>query len=708
MLMEHAPKKLYILLVYVVLVLVTLVAFEQVRKCEFTATDDMKFAAVNPHVQAGLTRASIAYAFTAIAPYPNWMPVTWLSVMLDSQIFGHSSATFHLMNLFYHVLTVLLLFMVLKKMTGTIWRSAFVAAVFAVHPLRVESVAWISERKDVLSGVFWMLTMLAYIRYTQRPSIRRYLPVALALSLGLMAKPMLVTLPCVLLLLDYWPLGRFQWRPQSAAQGFQDDKSAVCGYRKASPQRLVAEKIPLFMLAAASCIVTYVVQQLEGAVKSLDHVPLGARLNNALVSYIAYIGKMIWPTRLAMLYPHPGRNLPVWKPIIALMLLVSVSAGLIYMARRRHELAPLVVGWLWYLGTLVPVIGLVQVGIQRMADRYTYLPSIGISITVAWGVERLFRGWRHRNIMLGISTALLLIIWTLCTRAQVGHWKNTLALFGHTVEVTRNNYSVHYHYGDALFKKGRTDEAAFHFQEALRINPRFEKPYGGLAKLFYKQGRFDEAISVCKKRLRIGKPEAAIYHRLGVAYTRKGAGSLAIQSFKECLRLNPDSAPAHETLARLVMGLKNPDAAIRHLTEAIQLNPNIALTHFNLARALKSKGRTEEAITHFREALRIKPNWEKPMNALAWILATHSDSNLGDPQEALSLALRACELADYQDPGFLDTLAAAYAGAGRFADAVATAEKAVQIIASGDKKERLQKVRERLELYRQGKPYRQP
>jgi hypothetical protein len=335
--MGQTPKKLHILLIYLALTLVTLVAFEQVRHCKFTATDDGIFVARNPHVKAGLTRESIAYAFTATAT-ANWMPLTWLSVMLDSQFFGPSSATFHLMNLFYHLLTVLLLFMVLKKMTGAVWRSAFVAAAFALHPLRVESVAWISERKDVLSGVFWMLTMLAYIRYTQRPSIRRYLPVALALTLGLMAKPMLVTLPCVLLLLDYWPLGRLQRRPQSDAQQLQNDTSAGPGYRKTSPGRLVAEKIPLFIIVVASCIVTYIVQQLEGAVKTLDRVPLGVRLNNALVSYVAYIGKMIWPTRLAVLYPLPGRNLPLWKPVIALVILLSISAGLIYMTENGRPL----------------------------------------------------------------------------------------------------------------------------------------------------------------------------------------------------------------------------------------------------------------------------------------------------------------------------------------------------------------------------------
>ncbi len=705
--MEQTPKKLHILLIYLALALFTFIAFEQVRLCEFTFTDDIAFAAENPNVQAGLTRKSIAWAFTTTTT-ANWMPLTWLSVMLDSQIFGHSSATFHLMNLLYHVLNVLLLFMVLSKMTGTLWRSAFVAALFALHPLRVESVAWVAERKDVLSGLFWMLTMLAYIRYAQRPGIRRYLLVALALSLGLLAKPMLVTLPCVLLLLDYWPLGRLQWGRQNAANELQHSEPVGLACKKTSPGRLIAEKIPLFMLTVTSCITTVIAQQAEGAVRTMDRYTLSVRINNALVSYISYIGKMIWPTRLAHLYLHPGRNLPTWKPVIALVILISVSVVVIYMARRRHDLAPLLVGWLWYLGTLVPVIGLVQVGSQGMADRYTYLPSIGILIMVAWGAARLSNRWRRRNMVFAISTGLLLIGLILCTRTQVRHWKNSLTLFGHDVQATPNNHISHYHYGSALFQEGRLDEAAFHYQTALRINPRYMKPYIRLANSFYKQGRFDETISVCKKRLRIGKPAAVIYFRLGMAYYSKGDKGRAIQSFKESLRLKPDSVPAHENLAKVLVRTGNPDVVITHLTEAIQLNPNIAPTHHGLALALRSKGRTEEAITHFREALRIKPGWEKPMNSLAWILATHSDPKFRNPQEALSLAIRICELANYEDPRFLDTLAAAYAAAGRFSDAVATAEKAIQIIASGDKKQRLQKIQNRLDLYRQQKPYRQP
>jgi len=705
--MEQTPKKLHILLIYLALALATFVAFEQVRLCEFTSTDDVKSVAKNQHVKAGFTRESIVWAFTTTTT-ANWMPLTWLSVMADSQIFGHSSATFHLMNLFYHLLNVLLLFMVLKKMTGTLWPSAFVAAAFALHPLRVESVAWVAERKDVLSGLFWMLTIAAYLRYAQRPGIGRYLLVAFALSLGLMAKPMLVTLPCVLLLVDYWPLGRLQWGRQNAEKELPYSQSAHLVCKRASLGRLIAEKLPLFILVAASSVVTVIVQQTEGAVGSLDRYTLTVRANNALVSYISYIGKMIWPTNLAVFYPHPGPSLSAWKPLIALLILVSVSVAVIYMARRRYDLAPLAVGWLWYLGALVPVIGLVQVGAQGMADRYTYIPSIGILIMLAWGAARFSDRLKHRNIVLGISTALLLILLTLCTRAQVRYWKNSLTLFRHTVEVTRNNHIVQYHYANALVKDGRLDEAAFHFQKSLRINPRYKKPYDGLAKSFYKQGKFDETIAVCIKRLRIGKPEAAIYHRLGMAYTRKGAGSLAIQSFKESLRLKPDSAPTHENLAKLVMGLKNPDEAIRHLTEAIRLNPNIASTQFHLARALNIKGRTEEAITHFAQALRLKPNWEKPMNSLARILATHSQEKFRDPQKAIQLAQRACELTNYQDPRSVDALAAAYAAAGRFDDAIAAAEKAVQLTASGDNKQRHQAIKNRLQLYKQGKPYRQP
>jgi tetratricopeptide (TPR) repeat protein len=705
--MEHTSKKLHILLICLALAFITLFAFEQVRQCEFTATDDVKFAAENSYVQAGLTRESIAYAFTTKTT-ANWMPLTWLSVMLDSQIFGPSSKTFHLMNLLYHLVAVVLLFIALNKMTGAVWRSAFVAAAFALHPLRVESVAWVAERKDVLSGVFWMLTMLAYIRYAQRPNIRRYLLVALSFSLGLMAKPMLVTLPFVLLLLDYWPLGRLRLWRQKTVQELADNELSGFSCKKSSLGRLVTEKVPLFILVGASCIITVIVQQAEGAVRSLERYSIGVRISNALVSYIIYIGKTIWPERLAFWYPHPGAGLAFWKAVIALLILFSISAGLIYTVLRRRELGALVVGWFWFLGTLIPVIGLVQVGEQSMADRYTYLPSIGISIMVAWGFERFSRRLRRRNMLLGISAFLLLTTWVLCTRLQVGYWKNTLALFGHTVEVTRNNYRVHYHYADALLKEGRLDEAALHFQQSLRINPMFEKPYSKFAMLLNRQGRFDEAISLCKKQQRIGKPDAAIYHRLGMAYARKGLLNEAIESFKESIRLSPDSAPPHDNVARLVMSLRNPDTAVRHLTEAIRLNPNIALTHFNLALIFKSKGMTEEAVTHFREALRVKPNWEQPMNSLAWILATHNNPKVRDPQEAVNLARQACELTDYQNPGFLDTLAAAYAAAGRFSDAVSTAEKALQIIASGDKKKRALAVQNRLDLYRQQKTYRQP
>ncbi|MHC5060243.1 MAG: tetratricopeptide repeat protein [Planctomycetota bacterium] len=705
--MEQAHSKKHVLLIYLALALFTIVAFEHVRLCEFTATDDAKFVTTNSHVKAGLTGESLVYAFTATAT-ANWMPLTWLSVMLDAQIFGHSSATFHLMNLFYHVLTVLLLFLVLKKMTGALWRSAFVAAVFAVHPLRVESVAWIAERKDVLSGLFWMLTTIAYVRYAQRPGIKRYLPVLLALFLGLLAKPMLVTLPCVLLLLDCWPLGRLRWGGQNTGQQLQHCESAELIYKKTSPGRLIAEKIPLFILVAASCVVTFIVQRAEGAVKSLDRLPLGIRINNALVSYVSYLGKMIWPTNLAVLYPHPVKSLPMYKAVIALLILVSLSAMIIYAVRRRRDLAPLLVGWLWYLGTMVPVIGLVQVGSQRMADRYTYIPSIGILIMVAWGAAKLSQGWRRRNLMFSVLTGLLLVILTLCTRAQVKHWENSLSLFGHTAKVTRNNAAAHHYYGNSLFKAGRITEAALHLERSLKINPRGSRPYTGLAKVYLKLGKFDEAIALCTKRLRIGEPDASTYNHLAKAYVGKKAYGLAAESLIEALRIKPGLALTHKNLVTVLTRQGNADKAIGYLTEAIRLNPGVAQTHLAMARALKSKGRIEEAVIHFRKTVQLQPKLVEAANSLAWILATHSDPNLRSPAEAVSLALQACEIADYQDPGFVDTLAAAYAAAGRFSDAVVMAEKAVSLIASGDNKQRIQAIRQRMQLYKQQKPYLQP
>lgn len=391
--------------------------------------------------------------------------MTWLSHMLDCELYGIRPAGHHLTNVFLHIVNTLLLFLILKRMTGTLWQSAFVAALFAVHPLHVESVAWVSERKDVLSTFFWFLTMLAYVRYVQCPGFSRYLLVVLSFALGLMAKPMLVTLPFLLLLMDYWPIGRFQFG-RSDDHGSTTPRRSVNANRRSQTFRLVWEKAPLLALSAVSSIVTFLVQQSEGALAPIASFPLKVRIANALVSYGAYIGKMVWHGHLAVPYAHPGM-VPVWKFAGAGLLLLSISGLVIRLARQHPYLAT---GWLWYLGTLVPVIGLVQVGAQAMADRYTYIPLIGLFIMVGWGVPRLLKRWPYRRIMLLVTAGLLLLTLMVCTRIQVGYWRNSVTLFEHAIRVTADNYLAHVTLGIALYQEGRLDEAVVHFSEALRIN----------------------------------------------------------------------------------------------------------------------------------------------------------------------------------------------------------------------------------------------
>jgi len=379
-------------LIYLALALVTFVAFVQVGHNDFINYDDAEYVTENEKVQKGLNIESFVWAFTT-GHASNWHPLTWLSHMLDCQLYGLSPAGHHLTNLFLHLLNTLLLFGVLKTMTRAVWPSAFAAVLFAVHPLHVESVAWIAERKDVLSAFFWMLTMAAYLRYTKHPCIVRYLPVVFAFALGLMTKPMLVTLPFVLLLLDYWPLKRLQFGRINIPES-------------QSHKRLILEKIPLFTLAAISSVITCIVQQSGGAMGGNEVLTVGVRLANALVSYVGYIHKMIYPKGLAVLYPHPLDGVGLWQPVVSFIILAVISAGVIFASRKRRYLAT---GWFWYLGTLIPVIGLVQVGSQAMADRYTYLPSIGIFIILAWGIPELLARWRCRKVIPAVLAGIVLV-----------------------------------------------------------------------------------------------------------------------------------------------------------------------------------------------------------------------------------------------------------------------------------------------------------
>lgn len=557
--MNKTSNKYLSLCIYLALVLTTIIAFEQVRYNNFVDYDDHEYITENSHVQAGLTRESILWAFTTQA-ISNWHPLTWLSHMLDCQLFGVNPAGHHIVNVLFHIINTLLLFAVFKKMTGAVWPSAFIAAAFALHPQHTESVAWAAERKDVLSTLFWLLTMAAYVRYTKKLSVSSYLPVILFFALGLMAKPMLVTLPFVLLLLDFWPLNRLQPVNKINSAG-----------------RLIAEKIPLFVLAAASSLVTFLAQQSGGAMNWGRSFPLTVRISNALFAYLCYIGKMFYPTRLAVLYPHPGFGLATYKPVISFAILLLLSAAVICFSRRRRYLAT---GWLWFIGTLVPVIGLVQVGAQIMANRYTYVPSIGIFIIVAWGSAELLAKFKYKKIVLAVSASLVLTAMLICTRAQVLLWKNELTLFGHAVAVTSDNYIMRHDYGVALSDRGLFDEAFIQYKESVRINPEYDKPHNNLGAVFAVQGDYDQAIKHFSIALRIKPANENAHNNIARAFFLKGQIADSVRHYKESIRLEPDDPEVISALAWVLATTK--DSKFRNAEEAVQLAENACrLTDYN-------------------------------------------------------------------------------------------------------------------------------
>jgi Flp pilus assembly protein TadD len=529
-------------------------------------------------VQKGLTSKGIIWAF-ATSQTGNWHPLTWISHMLDCELYGLNPKGHHLTNVLLHMANAILLFVALRLMTGAIWRSGLVAALFALHPLHVESVAWAAERKDVLSTFFWMLTLVAYISYVNRAGGKRYVLVLVTFSLGLMAKPMLVTLPFVLLLLDYWPLNRFQPGATTASTVGQPLGLLSSGDDKSPILKAVIEKVPLFVMSLFSCLVTVMAQQEAGAVSTLKIVPFKLRIANGLVSSVAYMGKMIWPLDLAVFYPHPGSELPIWEPAVAGLFLLFVSAVALWGAHRcRYVL----VGWLWYLGTLVPVIGLVQVGEQAMADRYTYVPLIGLFIIVVWGLADLVKKWRSIRWVVGVSTAVMVLALMAGSWLQVGYWKNSIQLFEHALDVTSNNYVAHYTLGNALAAQGNLAGAMSHYHEALEINPNFAEAHNNLGNAMAVQGNLAGAISH--------------YHK--------------------ALQINPDHAEAHRNLAVALDRQGKHLEALQHYVEALRISPHDAQSHNNLGVALAEQGRYEEAVAHFTEALRIDPNFKEAQRNL--------------------------------------------------------------------------------------------
>ncbi|MGD1152248.1 MAG: tetratricopeptide repeat protein [Syntrophales bacterium] len=586
------------------LTVITLSVFLQVKDYDFVYFDDNEYITENRHVQTGLTSGNITWAFTTFHA-GNWHPLTWISHMLDCQLFGLKPGLHHLVNLFFHMANTLLLFFILHRMTKGLWQSAFVAAVFAIHPLHVESVAWVTERKDVLSTFFWMLTMGAYVFYVERRELKRYLLALFFFALGLMAKSMLVTLPFVLLLLDYWPLRRLTIGKSSVNEHTQSEislkrhrkkkerrRSAIKAEHINKPEKqtrqqplmvqIILEKVPFFVLSLASSIVTYMAQQKGGAVGSLQSFPLTTRITNALVSYCGYIGKMIWPADLAVLYPHPGM-LPTWE-VIGSVFFLGITTFLII--RNVKRLPYLATGWLWYLGTLVPVIGLVQVGVQAMADRYTYVPLIGVSIMVSWGVPEFLKKWRHRNAALATVAVITLSIFSFVTWKQVGYWQNSTTLFKHTLEKTTNNPIMLNNMGNVLEGEGRLDEAISHYTEALRIDPNLSDSYNNMGLALTKRGSADEAIPNFLKAIRINPNHAAAHYNLGTVLASRGKLDEAIYHFRESIRIKPDHAKAYNNLGNALLYQGRFDEAIESYREALRINPDYVMAHENLKNAL--------------------------------------------------------------------------------------------------------------------------
>jgi tetratricopeptide (TPR) repeat protein len=569
---------------------------------DFVNFDDAAYVYGNARVIQGVSLDGMAWAFTH-RHSGNWHPLTSLSHMLDCQFYGLWPGGHHLTNVFLHAATSVLLFLVLRNNTGELWPSAFVAALFAIHPLRAESVAWIAERKDVLAGLFFVATIGTYASYARRSfSAPRYLAVVLCFALGLMAKPMLVTLPCVLLLLDYWPLGRFTWGEKTPGRW--------------PMTRLLLEKLPFLALTAVSIGLTLWAQQ--SAIWAWEKLPLLQRLGNATVAYSTYLSKLAWPSNLAMLYGHVKEQSSSGAAVAgSLAFLIAISVITVVL-RRSHPY--LMVGWLWYLGMLVPVIGIVQVGVQTMADRYTYLPQIGVGIALAWSAMAALRAVPYGRVVGGITAGALLTALAVCACRQTHTWQNSETLWKHAIVCNPRNFRAHCLLGGFLVAKGRTAEAISHYQAALRLYPEYTLAYCRLGEALLDSGRTAEAVDQFQQALRIEPDRFEAHYRLGLVSVQSGHTAEAVDHFQRALRIAPPSVEAAETHVRLgdvLIGLGRFAEAVEHCRTALEMQPNYAEAHFHLARALFNSHHAGEAIEHYQQAVRLKPDYAAAYNNLA-------------------------------------------------------------------------------------------
>jgi Flp pilus assembly protein TadD len=576
------------LLISLSLILANALVFSSVLRNGFVNWDDPFYITSNVHVLKGLTWEGIGWAFTT-GVAGNWHPLTWFSLMLDVEWFGQNAGAHHAVSLVLHTLSAILLFAFLRDTTGSIGRSAFVAALFALHPLHVESVAWAAERKDVLSTLLWMFTLWRYRQYVRNPRPIPYAIVVAFLGLGLMSKPMLVTLPFTLLLMDVWPLRRVQI------------DSSIQEQRAVWPQ-LIREKVPLFLLSAAASVITLIFQRRVGAVGGLDALPLAVRMENALVSYAVYVAKLFWPSGLAALYPLQ-RSIPGWQIGVSILVLSAISFCVIRVG-RQYSYVP--VGWLWYVGTLVPVIGFIQVGSQSMADRYTYVPAIGLFIVVAWAIPDMISSLKQRNLLCGIAAAVVLAGCAIVAHQQTTYWQSSITLWTHTVEVTKENYQAHNFLGEAYTGVGKRQEAAAHFVEALRINPDFPYAHNGLGNLLDTQGKSAEAMEHYSAAVRLKSDFPEAQNNLANALLNQGKTSEAIVHYTEAVRLSPDMPEPHNNFGNALSQQGKVDEAIHEYLESVRLRPDPDV-YFNAGLAYMSKGNNSEAARQFQAALQLDP-----------------------------------------------------------------------------------------------------
>jgi len=572
------------LIISLLLIAAILISYWQVKDFDFICFDDKPYVTENRRVQSGLTVKGFIWAFTTFHA-SNWHPLTWLSHMLDCELYGLNPMGHHWTSLQIHIANTLLLFFILQYMTGALWRSAFVAALFALHPLHVESIAWVAERKDVLSTFFGMLALLSYCRYAKQPTLAGYLLIILFLSMGLMAKPMLVTLPFLLLLLDFWPLERLRF---------------------VTVFRLVLEKIPLFVPVIISSCLTFMAQQSSGAVKSLESFPLTVRAANAFVSYASYAVKAIWPHNLTVFYPHPGNSLPLWQVFGAILLVGGASVLAIRSLKKYPYIA---VGLFWYLGTLVPVIGLIQVGPQAMADRYTYIPMTGLFIIIAWGFSDLSTKWHYRKIVLTLFAVIILSVLAVSTFFQLGYWRSSIALFEYAVNITENNYLAHNNLGAALLEKGKFDKAVLHIKESLRIEPGCKAALYNLGAALSAQGKLDKAVLHYNDVLKINPEDAIVHNNLADVLSVQGKLDEAVLHYNKALKINSDHADAHCSLGSLLARQNKFKEAIFHLAEAIRINPDYAEAYNEIGVILFQQGKYKKAEVFFSKAVQIKPSY---------------------------------------------------------------------------------------------------